>query len=285
MKPVRRRQHLNPNTVLLIKQIVIGVLIFSFIGLSIATIWYGTRIGALTLRDVHVSGGESIAHDDIEKRVRDKLTGLYFGLVPRAFAPLYPEDEIMTSILEVERIKFATIERIGGTALSVNFEEYTPDSLWCSEDDSNCFFIDKEGFSFTKAPDLKGGAFLRLETIGLEPSRVRAFPQAEYDRIKEYHKLLSEKGWHIARVEVDAAKDAYLEVVDGGEFKVSLLDEPKVVIDNLLTVLSSGDFSYITPGNFEYIDLRFGNKVFVNDAEPDAIISTSTPSSTDVVEE
>ncbi len=109
MKPVRRRQHLNPNTVLLIKQIVIGVLIFSFIGLSIATIWYGTRIGALTLRDVHVSGGESIAHADIEKRVREKLNGSYFGLVPRTFAPLYPEDEVMTSILEVERIKFATI--------------------------------------------------------------------------------------------------------------------------------------------------------------------------------
>ncbi len=276
-KPLKRR-HLDPNTVLIIKQIIIGVLIFSFIGLSIATVWYGTRISALTLKDVRISGGESIAHEDIEKRVREKLMGSYLGLVPRAFAPLYPEKEILESILSIEKIRTATIERAGGATLAITFEEFIPDTLWCSDDDSSCFYIDKEGFSFTKAPDLRGGSFLRLETTNQEPSRVRAFEQTEYDRIKEYATVLGERGWHIARIEVDAAKDAYLEVVGGGEFKVSLLDEPRAVVDNLLTVLGSTDFAHITPGNFEYIDLRFGNKVFVNDAEPDSVATTSSSS-------
>ena len=285
MKKPYKRQHLNPNTVLLIRQIIIGVLVFSFIGLSIATVWYGTRIGIFTLRDVHISGGESIPHEEIEKRVREKIVGSYLGLVPRTFAPLYPRDEIMEAILSIERIKTATIERVGGTTLSVTFEEYIPDTLWCNDDDTSCYFIDKEGFSFTKAPDLRGGSFLRLQTIGLEPSRVRAYEQFEYDRLKEYKNILAERGWYISRIEVDAAKDAYLEVVNGGEFKVSLLDEPKVVVDNLLTVLGSTDFSYITPGNFEYIDLRFGNKVFVNDAEPDVVVSTTSTSSEEVLVE
>jgi hypothetical protein len=57
------------------------------------------------------------------------------------------------------------------------------------------------------------------------------------------------------------------------------------MINNLMAVISSPDFSHLKPGNFQYIDLRYGNKVFVNEEEvvvPEEfdVVSTSTSSAT-----
>jgi hypothetical protein len=60
-------------------------------------------------------------------------------------------------------------------------------------------------------------------------------------------------------------RDAFLHIVDGGELKVTLTQEPQVTVNNLNVVLTSEEFKGVQPGNFQYIDLRFGNKVFVNE--------------------
>jgi hypothetical protein len=52
--------------------------------------------------------------------------------------------------------------------------------------------------------------------------------------------------------------------VGGSELKVSLTLTPQQTVDNLQTVLSSEQYSDLVPGTFAYIDLRFGNKVFVS---------------------
>ena len=49
---------------------------------------------------------------------------------------------------------------------------------------------------------------------------------------------------------------------------------PEQTVANLETVLTAPAFTDLSPGNFSYIDLRFGNKVFVNEEQ---IVTTSTP--------
>jgi hypothetical protein len=48
-------------------------------------------------------------------------------------------------------------------------------------------------------------------------------------------------------------------------------------LSNLETILASGTFTHLKPGNFQYVDLRFGSKVFVNEAP----VASSTPETTD----
>ena len=48
-------------------------------------------------------------------------------------------------------------------------------------------------------------------------------------------------------------------------------------MDNLLTLVGSEEFSHLAPGNFQYLDLRFNTRVFVNEELPN---DTSTPTST-----
>lgn len=223
-----------------------------------------------------VEGGETIPHADIESIINEKLEGTYLGLVPRRFSPLYPKDEIIIEIANVERIKSVSIERSGGKALIATFDEYIPDALWCGGESEECTFLDETGYSFTYAPNLTGGSFLRLERTGIESfTGTQAFTTESYGRINNLVALLADASWFVSVVEIDAANDIYLQIVEGGELKVTLADDPASIVDNLLTVLTSPEFVHIKPGNFEYIDLRFGNKVFVSEFKIEEV-ATST---------
>lgn len=280
MKP-RPYKSVSPSTVLLMRQIIVGLMIAAFFGMLITSIWYGTRVDAVTLRTVTVRGGETISHEEVERIARERLNGTYLKLVPRAFAFTYPQQDIEEGIREIKRIKNLSVVRSGGTELMIEFDEYVPDALWCKDSDSDgCFFLDDAGYSFSPAPSLNGGSFMRFVAIGKGPSEhVQAFPPEEYRRVNELVSLFDEAGWQISKAEIDAAGDAFLTIVDGGEFKVSLKQDAKETVNNLLTVLNSEKFAHIKPGNFEYVDLRFGSKVFVNEVTLETTSGSSTPPS------
>lgn len=275
-KSTKKSRHLDQNTVLIIKQLVLGVLIFGFLGMVGTGVWYGTRIDRLTIDKVVVQGGATIPHEEIKLIVEQKLEGEYFGFVPRRFAFLYPRSEMVSLLEQFDRIKEFSIERSSGDALVVNFTEYKPDNLWCGrEDTSNCYFLDETGYAFGKAPNLSGGSFLRFYTDNDSLDRgVQAIISSDYSMAVILTELLRDQGWSVSALEIDAAQDAFLYLTDGGELKTSLLQPPLDTVENLLTIVGSQEFGHIEPGNFEYIDLRFGNKVFVKE-ESEEVASTT----------
>lgn len=275
MKKQRRKKRLDPNTLLLIKQVVAGVLLLMLFAIIIFSIWYGTRISAVTIKDVEVEGGETISHQVIKNIVTQKLEGTYLGLIPRQFSYMYPRQEMLDDVSELERIKSVSIERETLTELSVLFEEFIPSALWCTKENEKCVFLDQTGYAFGVAPSLSGGSFLRLSKLGVEPvTGIQAFSTETFEKVNRLVDLLEANNWYIASVEVDVANDAYLTLTEGGELKVTLVDEAEQIVENLFAVLSSPDFSDIGVGTFEYIDLRFGNKVFINEFELEVASST-----------
>lgn len=258
------------------RQIIVGLLITAFLSMLIVSLWYGTRVNALTIKDISVVGGETVEHAVIEQIVKDKISGSYLKIIPRAFAFTYPHEEVVSAISSIPRVKDVRVVRRGGTALFVEFSEHTPQALWCAaEDMNNCYFFDDNGYAFSKAPGLIGGSFLRVTAIGKQPQEnMSPFSEEEYRRLVELRDKFAAAKWFVSRADIDAAGDAFLTIVDGGEFKVSLKQPADETVSNLLTVLGSQQFTHIKPGNFEYIDLRFGSKVFVN--EVTTVVSASS---------
>ncbi len=274
----RPHKGVSPSTVLLMRQIIVGLMIVAFFGMLLISIWYGSRAEAVTISKVSVRGGETISHAEVERLVREKLDGTYLKFVPRSFAFTYPHDDIESRVREIKRIKNLTIMRSGGTELIVEFDEYTPHALWCKDSDSEgCYFLDENGYAFSSAPSLSGGSFMRFVAIGKAPKEhEQAFDSEQYHRAHELVNRFRDAGWDVSKAEIDAAGDAFLTVTGGGEFKVSLKQDAKTTVDNLLTVLNSEKFAHINPGNFEYVDLRFGSKVFVNEVTLEST-GSSTP--------
>jgi cell division septal protein FtsQ len=269
----RSIRRLHPDTIQLIKHILLGVLLFALLAGLITAVWYGTRVERLTLREITVSGGETISHEVVRERALAQLDGTYLRLVPRRFAWTYPHDAIVSALEEIERIKDISVSRSNGTTVSIGFTEYLSDALWCEE--SDCYFIDNTGYAFAPAPSLQGGAFVRYSS-DTEPATGQTIAsQADYEATRTFTSLLETAGFDVEAVAIDAVRDVYVTLAAGGELRTTLEQTPEQTFDNLMTVRNDESFNEIAPGAFQYIDLRFGNKVFVNRTEPAAVATTS----------
>lgn len=277
-----KKRSANPK-IALIRRIVFGCLLFVLIGLCGLALWHGSRVDSLTIKEIEIIGGETIKHEDIEAIVSGELEGTYYKLIPRQFAWFYPKRTMIEKVSAVDRLKNVHIERYGGEKLLVVFEEYQPFALWCNSDfSSECLFMDREGFGFSWAPKLQGGAFLRFSERGREPERFTTGFPGEYIRDTEafIQKVYDELGMNITHVERTGKEELEYHIAGGGKLKVSRRQTPEETFQNLVTLLTSDAFSHIEPGNFQYIDLRYGNKLFVNEEDPSAATATSTASST-----
>ncbi len=257
---------MRPETKQLLKNISIGLGVFTLIGCLLYGVWHGTRISVLTIDEVLVSGGETISHSAVASDVSALLEGEYMRFVPRRFAWTYPETEILATLNQIDRVKDPQISRDGRT-LFITLAEYKPVALWCdATSTTTCAFIDSDGYAFALAPQLTGGAFVRYVQVGQPVATGEGFAQHDdFALLRELVTLLGQSDWPVAAIELDQARDAFVYLAGGGELKVSLLLMPVDTIDNLQTVLSTEQYRHLVPNNFVYIDLRFGNKVFVSE--------------------
>ncbi|MCA9366119.1 hypothetical protein KC722_00920 [Candidatus Kaiserbacteria bacterium] len=261
-----RRQSDSPRRVL-IKQIVFGVLLITLLAGLLYGVWYVTRLPALTINTVEVVGGETISPESIQQLVNDGLRGDYFRLIPHRFVWFYPHDDIVASIEAKSRIKHAHLERNKQTLIAA-FEEYRPNALWCERlTSTECLFLDRDGYAFASAPKLQGSAFLRFSITDRAPVVGETIFDKEFieNTTAFIDTVYTELGFNIIQVEYTPPDELTYHVAGGGLIKVSMRMSAEETFDNLVTILTSDDFAHLKPGNFKYIDLRYGNKVFINE--------------------
>lgn len=277
---MKKRFSIDPNTKQILKQAGIGFLVFSAVALVLVGTWYGTRLEKLTITTIEVQGGETINHDAVRKMVDLKLDGDYLNFIPRRFAWFYPHDDIEEVVGSVERLHNINVSRINNTSLSVTFDEYVPTALWCDSLEMNkCLFMSRDALAYTHAPKLTGGSLMRFVHLNEEPERNKYLIDSEtFASLLRLTDLLAEYDWQVSVVELDSAGDAYMHLVGGGELKIHTGDTPEQIRENFLVILGSEEFSHLEPGNFLYVDLRFGNKVFVNEnlTTPEEEVASST---------
>lgn len=285
MKSVKGRQfnkkkfYLEPEKVLIIKQVFLGIFLFSLVSLILTGVWYGTRLQSLTISDVGAVDSETIQGEVVKAKVAEVLDGNYWHFIPRRFAWFYPETEIYNKLAEIERIKDVRVEQVSNTELAVTFSEYLPYALWCNENNKNCHFIDKTGFAFGKAPELSGESLVRYHKLGGEPQmRTIIMSETDFDKTKKFSGLLASKGWYVVEVEVDSVRDVFYILSDKSEIRATLEADTDKTFGFFEALKNSKEFAHLAPGNFQYIDLRFGEKVYVNEQN-----NVATASSTDAI--
>jgi cell division septal protein FtsQ len=281
-----RFREVNPATVLLVKQFLLGLSIFATIAVVVFGVRTVTRLPAFTITTITASGGSTIDERIVEEKVSAVLEGTYLKLIPRRFIYFYPAEEVKAAVASVDRIKNPQIERTDRHTLTVTYDEYYPDALWCKDKEtSECLFLDGTGYAFGPAPHLTGGSLLRYYTLQDTPEIGKTVLLSEdYLAIKAFVNELGLTGWYVATVEVDAVRDVFYTLAQGGELKATLTENGADTLQYLVTLRQSAEFAHLAPGNFQYIDLRFGSKVFVNERE-EIVADTATSTATGTEEQ
>jgi cell division septal protein FtsQ len=282
----------NDRQAALRRQLLFGALWIALALLIGYGVWYVTRLPAVTIREVEVQGGETISHESVRSLAEEELAGSYMLLVPRRFSLSYPEDAIRARVEALPRVHNVRVKRVSQTALSVTFEEYVPHALWCAESAtegggttgdetderdsatiaSNCLFVDETGYAFAEAPALSGTTFLRYVTSVRPPSAgAPLFPPERMREVEAFAAtLLDAYGMRTWSVTETADGDLAFTLTAGGEVLLPPNGNIEELFANLDTVLQSDEFKTLTPGAFEYIDLRFPGRVYVRE-EPESV--------------
>lgn len=236
-------------------------------------LWYVTRLPRFSIDSIEVSGGDTIPGAEIERVARQELSGEHLRFVPRRFVWWYPEAEVVAAIKTVPRVKDVTIKR-EGRKLVITFSEYRPYALWCdqatlesSAGSQSCLFIDAEGMAFAPAPALSGSAFLRFVSDRGPSLGERGFEPYLIKQGASFVDMIGERfGFAVTYLEKVNETELFCHLVGGALIKIDTERNIGETIENLAVVLGETKFSHLRAGSFSYIDLRYGNKVFVNEA-------------------
>lgn len=230
---------------------------------------------SLQITDVVIHGNSVISDSQIREVVTASLSGKYFFLFPRANTAIYPEIEIESEILNrFRQIASVDIVRRDLKTLSFEIEEQKPHALWCvtmsTEVEStarDCYFINADGLVFSKAPNFTGNVFFRFHGDVDEQEPIGAYylkVNNEFNKIRVLIDSLlgSDFGVHPIELHLLGEDDIEMRLEDGGKILFARKQSSSEVLDNLKTVLLSETFKKEAMQNIEYIDLRFGNKVY-----------------------
>ncbi len=260
------------------RHIIIGGIVCALIVSVFSGLWYVTRLPSVTIQNIAIQGGETIESNTIQAAAHDVLNGTYLKLIPHKFFLMYPHDDIAAAILTIDRVESVEVKRTSRNNVEISFTEFKPYALWCvSKEKQSCYFLNEKGYAFAQSPQLHGGSLIR-HTIEGEGELIekQVFDEDRFKKIHEYLAALHTKlNLRVTDLYYTKEGDMELRVNGGGKIYMRNDGHYESALNNVTTILTSDAFKHLKPGNFQYIDVRFGNKVFVNEAPPEEATTTT----------
>ncbi len=256
------------------KIVVITVAILVILGSAL----YWLYRPEANINKVEVKGTVVLKPSLVEEVVNGEISGKYFYLVPKRSAFFYPKDSILRKLEEsFKRIEKASVERSGLTGLTVTISERPERYLWCGRalllertPENICYFADSGGYVFSRAPFYSGYMFLEFygpisaEDVVIPVGKV-VLPEDKFNKVVAFRNGLIPLGFNATKILIKIDGDYELFMAEGGRILLSSKNDLEKSLKYLNLALGADPLKAKIEKNREmldYLDLRFGNKVF-----------------------
>lgn len=237
-------------------------------------LWQISFIPEISITRVSFEGNTNVSSEELFVPMHDMLSGAYAHLFSKRNVFLVRtramEDALEAQFPRLERVR---IDRVGFTKLHVAVEERAPYGFWCS-DAPKCYFIDRTSFVFADAPQfLRSNSFVRYlggEVNAETPIGSSFLPRDAFSALETFLKELRRSNVRVLtvdygddRIAVEAKPTTGSGAAPFSIFVTASSSYAQPLLD-FETIIASPDFQTEVPSlsNLDYIDLRFGNKVF-----------------------
>lgn len=233
------------------------------------------RMDRFQIREVSITGTKIIDEKSIRVTVNDTLAGSCLWLIPKTNTFIYSVSSLEKKMLEdYNGILTLNIHREGFQKISIEITERKPHALWCANDFKqdissdqeipDCYFVDYAGLVFEKAPFFSGNVYFvyRGKLDKESPLGAHVLDKTTFANFEKF---------------VNSVKTLNVEVVgvllkEAGDFDLILSSNTKVMLsqnlsydemyNNFSSLIKSDQFATTTLDKIDYIDMRFGNKIF-----------------------
>ncbi len=243
------------------------LIIFVTLGLSFLSGYKKFKI-----ENVNIYGADILDQSLLKENINSTLSGKYYHLFSKKNFLIYPNKYISDNLKsEFKIIDYTSIYLTDINTLQVDVYLREPFALWCQKYDGmdfpKCFFLDKKGFVFSPSPDFSGDAYLKY--FGFLPfgdpvgSYFLNSPQS-FTKLSDF--LISLKKIGISPIYTTASTTNSFEINLKNDSKIffNLDDDLEKTYFRLDAFLKSKKWisEGITIDSLDYLDLRFGNKIF-----------------------
>ena len=220
-----------------------------------------SKCDLLNIKKIKVVGNNIVKENQIKETVSATLDNDYFKLFSKRNFLIYPRQTIKEGVVEkFKRIKSVDLSLKLPDVLYVSVVERVPYVLWCADASSTkCYVADSEGYIFAEGVD----NVFAYHTNSSRSVGQNIFSADRFKGIDSFVQFLVGLGLEPYKfVETGGKYEIYF---GSRESKIIFNEEQgvKEVMENLQSVLNMEEFTDIEDfKKLEYIDLRFGNKVF-----------------------
>ncbi len=244
--------------------------------LIIGLLAWGSHYEGVSISSVTVEGVKVVDADAVASVAYQELKGNNFLIWNRANMLWYPKKDIVADIQEVfPRVKDISVRRTSMTAIAIEITERAPAYVWCEGSYLNrerdaalvgdekytptCYFTDREGFIFDTAPTFSGAAYLTWYGGKGEGSPLGSYIADEnvFEHTLSVVEMTRASGLLPVHVEF-RDNDGYI-FFDDDTYLMYPLD---VSLDSFATDIAAVLEKIDENTKWEYLDMRFGNKVF-----------------------
>lgn len=275
-----------------------AVLWVSGLGIGIGALSGISHLDAITIQTIEVKGNQVVPSQHISTKVEEMLKNSEGVLLSRRNILLYSSGKIEKDLMSMyPRFSQVVVHAKSPTKIEVAVSERKPTSLWCKdpfdqiqEPVSNstvvqessstvgqCYFIDAQGFIFSLAPNFQGNSYLKFYggDVGAQPIGSALMSSSTYNQLVNLADTLEKKNLSIDYITVKNSETFHVKLQENGEVYFSTVRSLEESLNNFLAALTSEVFVAKQGGatssvemaasklkKFEYVDVRFGNKVF-----------------------
>lgn len=250
---IKKRNDVRKNVTRGLKVLVILIVLIAPV--------FVLRADFLQIKDIKILGGEIGGESPIKSVVQNFLQGKALLLLPKSNLLLLDEEDLAGAILsEFSDIEEVDINKRFDKTLEISIKERKSDFLWCGSN-NECFDMTKAGLVFNKTMGLGEGKVIFKGRIEGDPI-MKKFATTE--EMEVYTKLLSwitKAGLKVFSLNVESEDKVVVET-DIGEVFFSGEDKDIQESAESAILLIKDQRSKNPSVRFEYIDARFGAKLF-----------------------
>ncbi len=251
-----------------------------------ASLSYLSRLKQLNIGAIEIIGNKVVETEAVKKVVEEQIAGKYLWLFPKTNILFYPQNSIKNELQDkFKRLNNISLSIKNNKILMVSLTERTALYTWCGDIPNlavkppselggltakdQCYFMDENGYIFDEAPYFSGEVYFKFYGAQSESY----FFKQKFKQLIAFKDILINLG----------LKPVILRITDSGEVEVFLSKGtssiltigPKIIFkidadfqnvaENLETALNTEPLKSKFKNKYsllEYIDLRFGNKVY-----------------------
>lgn len=233
----------------------ISVFIMGYAGLGFALTLPEVRI-----QEVHVRGTQDVSADAAEATVWQQLAGVRAGALYAGTIASYNKSDIIQEILfEYPRVASVSVRAQGLNALLVEITEREAVAQWCGIE--RCYAVDRDGFIFAELPMARSDYVRYSSNLAGEPLR-QTLLRGDFPRVRAFVDSLTLLDIEPQTVEL-SREEITVYSATHPRLDIKYDEHLERSCSYLEATLDSAEYQAVSQGDsLEYIDLRFGNRVY-----------------------